>query len=111
MIHTHVVIEGTLKSDGSLELDGKLDIPAGRVRLIVQPLADLPNDDPFWRMMRGIWAARDEAGLTPRDAVEIEERRRALRIDVEEEIENAGRLQERSFPTRQDEAKTLEENV
>lgn len=57
MIHNHVVIDGTIKSDGSLRLDGKLDIPAGRVRLIVQPLADLPNDDPFWTMMRGIWAA------------------------------------------------------
>ena len=37
---THVVVEGTLKPDGSLELDSKLNLPPGRVQIIVQPLPD-----------------------------------------------------------------------
>ena len=64
MSATHVVVEGTLKADGTLELDSKLNLPPGRVQLIVQPLPELPKDDPFWQMMQRIWAARAAAGLS-----------------------------------------------
>jgi hypothetical protein len=101
MSATHVVIEGTLKPDGSLELDSKLDLPPGRVQLIVQPLAELPKDDPFWQMMERIWAARAAAGLTPRGTEEVEAQRRALREDMGEEIGKARRLQEESVRLRQ----------
>jgi hypothetical protein len=100
MSATHVVVEGTLKPDGSLELDDKLDLPPGRVQLIVQPLPDLPKDDPFWQMMQAIWAAREAAGLTPRDTKEVEGQRRALRDDVDQEIATARRLQEESIGLR-----------
>jgi len=49
MSATHVVVEGTPKPDGSLELDSKPNLPPGRVQLIVQPLPELPKDDPFWQ--------------------------------------------------------------
>jgi hypothetical protein len=110
MSATHVVVEGTLKPDGTLELDSKLNLPPGRVQLIVQPLPELPKDDPFWQMMQRIWAARAAAGLSPRGTEEVETRRRALREDVEEEIEKAGRLQEESGRLRQDAAKRPWEN-
>ena len=61
MSATHVVVEGTLKPDGSLELDSKPNLPPGRVQLIVQPLPELPKDDPFWQMMQRIWADRKAA--------------------------------------------------
>jgi hypothetical protein len=96
MSATHVVVDGTLKPDGSLELDSKLDLPPGRVQLIVQPLPELPKDDPFWQMMERIWADRKAAELTARSTEEVEAQRRALREDVEEDIEKAGRLQEES---------------
>ena len=96
-----MVIEGTLKPDGSLELDGKLDLPPGRVQLIVQPLPELPKDDPFWQMMEGIWARRKAAELTPRSTEEVEAQRRAIREDVDEEIERARRLQDESARLRQ----------
>jgi len=110
MSATHVVVEGTLKPDGSLELDSKLDLPPGRVQLIVQPLPELPKDDPFWQMMEGIWAARAAAGRTPRGTEEVEAQRRALREDVEEEIGKARRLQEESVRLRQGAAKMPGEN-
>jgi hypothetical protein len=91
---THVVVVGTLKSDGSLELDGKLDLPPGRVRLIVEPLPDLPRDDPFWQMMERIWADREGAGLNPRDAQEVEMARKKLRDEMDQEVEQAVRLRQ-----------------
>ena len=107
---THVVVEGTLKPDGSLELDDKLDLPPGRVQLIVQSLPELPKDDPFWQMMQGIWAARAAAGRTPRSTEEVEGQRRAIRDDVDEEIEKARRLQDESVRLRQGAANVPREN-
>ncbi len=80
---THVVVDGTLKPDGSLELDSKLSLPPGRVQLIVQPLPDLPKDDPFWQMMERIRADRKAAELTVRSTEEVEAQRRGLREDME----------------------------
>ena len=87
MSATHVILDGTIKADGSLELDSKLNLPPGRVQLIVQPLPDLPKDDPFWQMMQRIWADRKAAGLTARSSEEVESQRRRLREDVEVDIE------------------------
>ena len=101
MSATHVVVEGTVKPDGSLELDSKLDLPPGRVQLIVQPLPELPKDDPFWQMMQKIWTDRKAAELTPRSTEEVEAQRRTIREDADEEIEKAGRLQEESRRLRQ----------
>ena len=109
MSATHVVVEGTLRADGSLELDGKLNLPPGRVQLIVQPLPELPKDDPFWQMMRQIWAARTVAELAPRGTEDVEGQRRSLREEVDEEIDKARGLQEESARLRRDAAKPLGE--
>src|ERR1035438_3918633 len=109
MSATHVVVEGTLKPDGSLDLDSKLDLPPRRVQLIVQPLPELPKDDPFWQMMKRIWADREAAELTPRSTEEVEAQRRALRDDVEQEIERAVRLQVESGHLRRGAAERSEE--
>jgi hypothetical protein len=106
MSATRVVVEGTVKPDGSLELDSKLDLPAGRVQLIVQPLPDLPKDDPFWQMMQKIWADRRAAELTARSTEDVEAHRKELRADVDDEIAKAGLLQEESRRLRQGGAKT-----
>ena len=100
-----MVVEGTLKPDGSLELDGRLNLLPGRVHLIVQPLPELPKEDPFWPMMQRIWAERAAAELTPRSTEEVEGQRKALRDDAEEEIEATRRLQEESKRLRQEAGK------
>lgn len=38
-----VVVEGTLKPDGTLELDQKPSLSPGRVQVIVKPLATTPS--------------------------------------------------------------------
>jgi hypothetical protein len=40
---TQVVVEGTLKSDGTLELDQKPSLSPGRVQVIVKPLTTSPT--------------------------------------------------------------------
>jgi hypothetical protein len=55
--------------------------------------------------MKGIWTARRKAELTPPDSEEVEQQRRALRDDADEEIENAVALQEESKRLRQDAAR------
>ena len=98
---TETVIEGTLKPDGTLELDQKPNLPPGRVTVRMQPLAVLPEGDPFFDMLKGIWTARAQAGLTPRTVEEVEAQRRQLRDDSEQEILEAGRLQEESRRLRE----------
>jgi hypothetical protein len=103
---THVVVEGTLKPDGSLELDSKLDLPPGRVQLIVQPLPELPKDDPFWQMMDGIWAAQKARGHVPRTKEEIDAEIRVMREEAEEEMQEVERLQEDFRPAWQRDEKS-----
>jgi hypothetical protein len=48
MSFTEVVVEGTLKPDGTLELDQKPSLPPGRVRVVLRPhsLADVSTISP-----------------------------------------------------------------
>jgi hypothetical protein len=65
----------------------------------------LPKDDPFWQMVQRIWAARTAAELSPRGTQEVEMERKAVREEVEKDIERARRLQDASARLRQEGAK------
>ena len=88
-----VTIEGVVKPDGTLEVTGKVPLPEGKVQVTIVPLAKVPAADPFWQMLHGIWDSRKAAGLHPRSVQEIEAERRAIRAEMEEEIQHAMRLQ------------------
>lgn len=55
---TETVIEGTLKADGTLELNEKPNLAPGRVTVVLRREAEsmLPKDDPFWQRMHAMWA-------------------------------------------------------
>lgn len=89
-----VVVEGILKPDGSLEVSEKLSLPAGRVQVIVQPLPELPDDDPFWQRMKAIWAGQKARGHIARGPEQVEAERQALREDWEERAQLLEREQE-----------------
>jgi hypothetical protein len=93
MSQTAIIVKGIVKSDGTLELDEKLTVPAGRVQVVIQPLPDL-SSDPFWQRMEAIWAGQKARGHVPRSAEEVEAQRRALRDEIEDEIQESIRLQE-----------------
>jgi hypothetical protein len=65
-----VTVEGTLKPDGTLELDEPLKLPAGRVVVVVHPLSSASPSAPGRR-----WTATELRKLPPaqRDAILAEQ--------------------------------------
>lgn len=88
-----VIVQGTLKADGTLQLDEKLALPAGRVQVMIQSLPDLPKDDPFWQMMQKIWDGQKARGHIPRTTEQVEAERRQLRQEWEERMLRIERIQ------------------
>jgi hypothetical protein len=99
---TLVVLQGTLTSDGTLQLDQKVNLPAGRVRVTVQPAQATPAAaEQFRERMRAIQAAR-QAGMQATDAAQATAaQRQAIREEMELEIQEAMRLQEACRQARQ----------
>ncbi len=89
-----VTVEGIVKPDGTLEVADKVNLPAGRVQVTLVPLPEQPRDDPFWQRMQQIWAGQRARGHAPRGVEEVEAGRQALRQEMEDEIQEAIRLQE-----------------
>src|SRR5205823_1531465 len=98
---TQMILQGTLRPDGTLELDRRVPLPPGRVLVTVQPAVQPSPDDPFWQMLERIWAGQKARGHVPRSSEQIEAERRALREDTEKDIRDAIRLQEESRRLRQ----------
>jgi hypothetical protein len=95
------VIEGTIQSDGTLVLDEPTKLPPGRVRVIVQALPELPEGDPFWEMMKSIWAAQKARGHVARTAAEVEAERERNRNAWAERQQAIERTQEESRRLRE----------
>jgi hypothetical protein len=96
MTLSEVVIEGTLKPDGTLELDRKPGLPPGRVQVIRQPLTRLPEGDPFWDMMNSIRDEQKARNYVPRSAEVVEAEQREMREGWAKRQEAIERLQEES---------------
>ena len=94
IMHAAVVVEGTVQSDGTLEVTQKVALPAGRVQVTVQPVAEPVQPDRFWTMMESIWAAQRLSGRTARTREEIDAEIEALRSESEDEMQAVERLQE-----------------
>src|SRR5437899_4099893 len=93
---TEVVVQGTLKPDGTLQLDEKPNLAPGRVTVVLrqEPVLELPRTHPFWRRMQAIWDAQKAAGHVPRSVDEIEAERRQVREEWEGHQQALERLQE-----------------
>ena len=98
---SETVVEGTIQPDGTLVLDEPTKLPAGRVQVIVQALPELPEGDPFWDMMKSIWADQKARGHVPRTADEVEAERLRTREDWEERQQAIERLQEEARRLRE----------
>jgi 50S ribosomal subunit-associated GTPase HflX len=90
---TSVTVPGVVKPDGSLELEGKVPLPPGKVQVTVQAVPELPKDDPFWQMMEAIWAGQQARGHRPRSVEEVEAERRQVREEWEERMQEIERVQ------------------
>jgi hypothetical protein len=89
-----VVVEGTVQPDGTLEVTQKVDLPAGPVHVMVQPVTEPVQPDRFWTMMESIWAAQLAGGRITRTREEIDTEIESLRNESEEEMQAIKRLEE-----------------
>jgi len=95
------VIEGTIQSDGTLVLDEPTKLPPGRVQVMVQTLPKLAKGDPFWNMMKSIWAAQKARDYFARTAAEVEGERESNRNAWAERQQAIERTQEESRRLRE----------
>lgn len=97
MNQTQVELEGTLRPDGTLVLDGKPNLPAGRVRVTVQAeAAPASAEDGVMARLQRIWAEQAARGHVPRTREEIDAELDAMRDEAEEEMQEIERLHEGS---------------
>lgn len=96
-----IIVPGVVKPDGTLELAGRIPLPAGQVRVILQPVPELPKGDPFFEMIRGIWAAQDARGHVPRSAEQVEAERRQMRQEWDERMQHIERVQAEARRSRE----------
>jgi hypothetical protein len=102
MTHDPIEVQGIVQADGTLVLDRRLELPAGPVRVTVQPVvASEANLSRFQAMMAQIWAGQKARGHVPRTKEEIDSETRQMREEAEEELQAAERLHEESQNARQ----------
>jgi hypothetical protein len=81
-----IEIQGTLREDGTLVLDDKPNLPAGRVKVTVEPVPDLTQTDA-WQVLERIWAAQRTRGHVPRSHEQIDAELEVARQEDEERIQ------------------------
>jgi hypothetical protein len=60
---SEVVIEGTLKPDGTLELDQKPNLSPGRVTVVLRQGSEAaPPEENWWQFLQRIRAEREASG-------------------------------------------------
>jgi len=78
MSFTETVVTGTLKPDGTLELDQKPELPAGRVTVVLRQETPAAKEG-WWPFMQRVRAEREAAGYHFLDEAEMEALIRELR--------------------------------
>jgi hypothetical protein len=99
-----ITLQGTVRADGSLELDDRVAMPEGRVLVTVRPVVQPASDDPFWQRMEQIWAGQRARGHVPRTKAQIDADIRELRDDAEIEMQATERLFDQCRSARHDES-------
>jgi hypothetical protein len=91
-----IEIHGQVQSDGTLLLDERLQLPAGRVLVTVQPIVvpEATNLARFRATMEKIWAGQKARGHVSRTKEEIDLEIQQLRQEAEEELRAAEELHE-----------------
>ena len=87
-----VEVIGAVQPDGTLVLDEKLNLPAGRVHVTIQALPQPPADDPFWQRMQAIWDDQKARGHIARTKERIDAEIQAFRSEAEQEAQASERL-------------------
>ncbi len=90
-----VVVQGTLKANGMLELAGPVALPPGPVEVTVRAIAaTAPATGDWWEVLQKIRAEQMALGHTPRSVEEIDAEINAARDEWEEHQLAIERMQE-----------------
>jgi hypothetical protein len=94
---TEVVIQGTVKPDGTLELSHPVNLPPGEVRVIVQAVtAPSGSGDNVLAVLERIWAERRAKGMQGRSGEQIDADIQCMRDEWEDHQRELERLQART---------------
>jgi hypothetical protein len=80
---TEIVVAGTLKADGTLELDQKPNLTPGRVQVVLRQEAAAVPQEGWWPYLQRIRADREAAGYLFMTEPEMEAHLQWLREDEE----------------------------
>ena len=99
MNFTETILAGTIQADGTLVLDGKPNLPPGRVQVVVRPEVDRNQEGEaltrdYLQTMKAIRASQLARGHRPRNMVEVEAAQAEFSAEMDKEIEEAVQLQE-----------------
>jgi hypothetical protein len=85
-----IILQGTLNADGTLQLDEKPGLPAGRVQVTIQSVeSPEPIKEDWWRCLQRLRAGLERTGHRFRTSEEIEAEIQELRDWGEERYEQA----------------------
>lgn len=99
---THLTMTGTIKPDGTLELDGKTDLPPGRVRVTLNIVPEQPGGrEDVLTVLQRIHAEQKARGMKPRSAEEIDAYINGLRDELEEHANQIEAIQEEAQRARE----------
>lgn len=77
-----VILHGILRADGTLELEKKVELPAGPVQVTVQPVrSPVPPAEDWWQVLQRARATLEAAGTGFRSEEEIERERQDFRSE------------------------------
>jgi hypothetical protein len=79
MNETPNIVRGVLKPDGTLELDERPSMPAGRVEVTIRPLEKPVEAEGYWPYLQRVRAEREAAGHPFRTKEEIDAEMEDLR--------------------------------
>ena len=85
MNRSEAVIEGTLKPDGTLDLDEKPELPPGRVVVTVRPRDVSAGRRNIVEVLQEIWRRQQARGFQGYTAEELEAEVRELRDETDYE--------------------------
>jgi len=91
-----IEVLGTVRPDGSLALDEKVGLPAGRVHVTVRTCHESEKPDlvRLGVLMERVWANQKARGHVPRSREEIDAEMNKLREEADEEMHAVERLHE-----------------
>lgn len=95
-----VQVQGALREDGTLVLDDKPNLPAGRVKVTVEPVPD-PTQTDVWQVLDRIWAGQRTRGYSPRTREMVDAELEAAHQEDEVRMQEFERIHQECYQTRQ----------